>query len=73
MTILPITSELRPALLYRLDLQATPENGLHKPSQIMVDKPQTLFRQKVGAVVGHLDDKTMLGVNRALALFLGFA
>jgi mRNA interferase MazF len=37
-TILPITSDLRDAPLYRIGIEASPETGLHKPSQIMVDK-----------------------------------
>ena len=48
-------------------------NGLRKPSQVMVDKPQSVAREKIGSVFGHLDDETMLAVNRALAVFLGFA
>jgi mRNA interferase MazF len=39
----------------------------------MVDKPQSVPREKVGAVIGHLDDETRLAVDRALAVFLGFA
>jgi mRNA interferase MazF len=39
----------------------------------MVDKPQSVPREKVGVVIGHLDDEAMLAVNRALAVFLGFA
>ena len=46
---------------------------LAKPSQVMVDKPQSVGRKKVGTVFGRLDDQTMLAVNRALAVFLGFA
>lgn len=72
-TILPITSDLRDAPLYRLIIEATPENGLRKASQIMVDKPQTIPREKVGQLVGHLDGGAMIAVNRAMAMFLGFA
>lgn len=72
-TILPITSDLRDAPLYRLAIDAAPENGLHKASQIMVDKLQTISREKVGQVIGHLDDGAMVAVNRAMAMFLGFA
>ncbi len=39
----------------------------------MVDKPQTPPRGKLGGVIGHLDDATLLAVNRALAVFLGLA
>ena len=72
-TILPVTSDLRATPLFRITVEPTPENGLNKPSQVMVDKPQSVARDKIGAVVGHLDDVAMLAVNRALAVFLGFA
>ena len=36
-------------------------------------KLQTEARERVGAVIGHVDDTTMVAVNRALATFLGFA
>jgi len=71
--ILPVTSELRDAPLFRILVDPTELNGLNKPSQVMVDKPQSITHEKVGAVFGRLDDETMLAVNRALALFLGFA
>ena len=73
MSILPVTSELRDAPLFRILVNPGEQNGLAKPSQVMVDKPQSVERKKVGAVFGRLDDETMLAVNRALAVFLGFA
>jgi mRNA interferase MazF len=72
-TILPVTSELRDAPLFRILVNPTELNGLAKPSQIMVDKLQSIAREKIGEVFGRLDDETMLAVNRALAVFLGFA
>ncbi len=72
-TILPITSDLRETPLFRIAVEPTPNTGLNKPSQVMVDKPQSVARDKVGAVAGHLDDAAMLAVNRALAVFLGLA
>jgi len=72
-TILPVTSELRVAPLFRISLNPSELNGLTKPSQVMVDKPQSVAREKIGAVIGRLDDEAMLAVNRALAVFLGFA
>ena len=61
------------APLIRIRVDPMPENGLRKPSQIMVDKIMTVRRDKVGPPIGRLDDEIMLAVNRALALFLGFA
>ena len=72
-TVLPITGTLLDAPLLRVEVAPNAQNGLTKPSQIMVDKPQTPSRGKLGAVIGCLDDATMLAVNRALAVFLGLA
>lgn len=72
-TVLPVTSELRQTPLFRIEVKPTPENNLKKTSQVMVDKIQTVPREKVGTAFGHMDDATMLSVNRALALWLGFA
>lgn len=72
-TILPVTSELRVAPLFRIAVNPNELNGLAKPLQVMVDKPQSIPCEKIGAVIGRLDDETMLAVNRAMAVFLGFA
>ena len=70
---LPITSEPRNTPLFRINIQPADGNGLHKPSQVMVDKPFTLARAKVGDTFGSLDEGTMIEVERALAVFLGIA
>ena len=72
-TILPVTSELRETPLFRVRVEPNSENGLRKVSEVMVDKTQTVARDKVGSIIGHLEDDAMLAVNRALAVFLGFA
>jgi mRNA interferase MazF len=72
-TILPVTSELRDAPLLRITVAPSGVNGLRRPSQVMIDKPQTVARGKIAKIIGRLDDQVMLGVNRALAVFLGFA
>ena len=72
-TVLPITGTLLEAPLLRVEVEPSAGNGLAKRSQVMVDKPQTPPRGKVGAVIGRLDAGTMLAVDRALALFLGLA
>jgi len=72
-TILPVTGELRETPLFRVSVMPSTDNGLRKPSQVMVDKAQSVPREKIGEVFGHLDDEALLAVNRALAVFLGFA
>lgn len=69
--VLLITSTLIDAPLVRLDVEPTPETGLRKLSQVMVDKPMTVSVQKLGPAFGRLDDTAMLAVNRAMLLFLG--
>lgn len=71
--ILPITSYMVDAPLLRISVLPSPENGLRVLSQIMLDKPMTVKADKIDAPFGHLDDATMVSVNRALALFLGLA
>ncbi|NCC30309.1 MAG: type II toxin-antitoxin system PemK/MazF family toxin [Gammaproteobacteria bacterium] len=72
-TLLLVSSTLVEAPLIRLTVDPTPENGLRKRSQIMIDKTMTVRRDKLGGPFGRLDDDTMAAVNRGLALFLGFA
>ncbi|SOD42097.1 type II toxin-antitoxin system PemK/MazF family toxin [Nitrosovibrio sp. Nv4] len=72
-TVLPVTSVLRGAPLFRITVQPNSNNGLLKPSQIMIDKTQTIPCEKIGGVIGHLDDEALLAINRALVVFLGFA
>lgn len=72
-TVLLISSTLIDAPLMRIEVVPTLENGLRKRSQVMVDKPITVKRDKLGEPFGHLEDSTMVTINRSLALFLGFA
>ncbi|MGZ5016985.1 MAG: type II toxin-antitoxin system PemK/MazF family toxin [Methylobacter sp.] len=70
-TILPVTSELRGTPLFRIPITPTESNGLHKPSEVMVDKVQTVPREKIGEVFGRMSEEDMLAINRTLAVFLG--
>jgi mRNA interferase MazF len=72
-TVVFLTGTLIAAPLLRLTVEPSPENGLRKRSQIMVDKIMTVRRERVGEPFGRLDDETMLALNRSIALFLGLA
>ena len=72
-TILPVTSALRETPLFRTTIPPALQNGLLKPSQIMIDKAQTVPREKIGNTIGRIEDETLLAVNRALIVFLGIA
>lgn len=71
--VLPVTSSLVAAPLLRTTLQPSAENGLQKPSQVMVDKAMTVKRDKVGPVFGRIDADALVEVERCLAMFLGIA
>jgi mRNA interferase MazF len=49
------------------------ENGLRKPSQVMVDNAMSVRREKIGPTIGRLNDEAMLAVARSLAVFFGLA
>lgn len=72
-TVLPVSSLLIDAPLFRITVQPSPSNGLQKPSQVMVDKAVTVKNDKLGEAFGVADDATMLEVERSLAVFLGIA
>lgn len=72
-TVLPVTSTLVAAPLFRVTLQPSPDNGLRKPSQVMVDKAMTVKREKIGPTLGQIGSKELLEIERLLAVFLGVA
>ena len=73
LTVLPVTSTQVAAPLFRIDVQPSKENGLHKPSQVMIDKAMTVRSDKVGEAFGRIDADALLEVERRLAVFLGVA
>jgi mRNA interferase MazF len=71
--LLPLTSTILPTALTRINVAPDAQNGLHIPSQVMVHRISSIRREKIGAVIGHLDSVTMLTISRALVVFLGLA
>lgn len=72
-TVLPITSTIVNAPLFRMTIDPSPENGLQKVSQVMVDKVTSVRRDQFGKIIGQLSDDTMIRVTRALSVWLGIA
>ncbi len=66
-----MSSHLVEAPAFRLTVEPDGGNGLQQPSQVMVDKILTVSRARVGAVIGRLDDETLLRLNRTLAFVVG--
>lgn len=72
-TVLPVTSTLIDAPLFRILLEPSDTNQLFKKSQIMVDKVMSLKLDKIGNTFGEVDENVLLEVSRSLAVFLGIA
>ena len=72
-TVVPLTSTIIDAPLFRITLDPSRQNGLSRISQIMIDKVLTLPREKIGKRVGHLGNTVMIRVGRALAVWLGMS
>lgn len=72
-TVLPVTSAVIAAPLFRITLQPSRENGLQKRSQVMADKAMTVKRDKIGPTFGRIEADSMVEIERCLAVFLGIA
>ena len=72
-TVIPLSSTIADAPLFRITLDPSSENGLRKVSQIMVDRVMSVRRERLGEVIGQLGDDTMVRVSRTLAVWLGIA
>ena len=70
-TVLPLTTESRRDVDFRISVAPTDRNGLREPSQVMVDWPQTVRAEVMGAVIGQLEPATMRRVTEQLAVVLG--
>jgi len=72
-TVCAFTTDPTDAPLLRILVEPSDRNGLQSPSRLMVDKITTVPKEKVGALVGRLDDADLLRLNQALLVFLGLA
>lgn len=70
-TVLQLTSDIREEHLIRITVQPDEGSGLHKLSQVMIDRAVTIPRAKAGAVSGHVNPRTMKSVDDALGHFFG--
>lgn len=55
----------------RISLDASPDNGLRVPSQIMVDKITTYPLDRVRGPIGPIDEKSVEALNVSLVVLLG--
>jgi mRNA interferase MazF len=68
-----MTSHYSEAPDFRVTIEPNEQNGLRVRSQVMADKPVTIRRDRIGRLVGHLDDADVARLNIALAFIMGLA
>ena len=72
--VCPLTTTIRPELpQFRLTITPSATNGLRVLSQVMIEKPLAVPRDKLRAVIGHLDDTEMRIVTNGLSVLLAIA
>jgi mRNA interferase MazF len=72
-TVCALTTDPTEASLIRLVIEPDAINALHERRSLMVDKVTTLPRSRLSHRVGHLGDDDMVGLGRAVLVFLGLA
>lgn len=72
-TVCLITTDPADLPVFRIAVDATPENGLRALSRLMVDKLTTVPKSRLGQCIGRLADDDLLRLNRSLLVFLGLA
>ena len=73
MLVCLLTTTLRDAPLHRFPVPANEGTGLHKPSQVMIDKIMAVPRHRCGVPIGRVDDTALLAIGRRLAFAVGIA
>lgn len=71
--ICQMTSDLIDAADFRVSIAPNPDNGLRLPSQIMADKPVTVWRDRIGKRIGRLAAADVAPLNAAIAFVMGLA
>lgn len=71
LTVCPLTSDLRDAPLFRLDVAPSATNGVKKPSQVMIDKIVTLPVERIRTPIGKVSHSQLTQIGIALRLWLG--
>jgi mRNA interferase MazF len=70
LTVCPVTSSLVDSPLFRVLLRPSRATGIQRQSQIMVDRIQTLRRDRIRERIGAIGPAEMQGVESALRLWL---
>ena len=72
-TVCPFTTNPVDAPMVRIPIEPSEENGLERPSSLMIDKVTTVPGSRLGNRLGRLSDDELAQLNRSLMVFLGLA
>lgn len=72
-TVIPLTSQLNDAPLFRVRIGADETTGIRRDSDVMVDKITTIKRLHATERVGCITDSELLTIERLLMAHLGIA
>jgi mRNA interferase MazF len=70
LTVCPLTTHLTGLRLFRIMVAPDKLNGLNEPSEVMVDKLNSLRRERIGGSIGRLSPLDMRAVDGALRRWL---
>ena len=68
-----MTTDVIEAPFYRQTVLPDALNGLHLPSQIMIEKIMDFPRLKCRGPIGRLDEPSLSALDQALAVMIGLA
>jgi mRNA interferase MazF len=69
-TVCPLTARLTGLRLFRIMVAPDKRNGLDEPSEVMVDKLNSLRRERIGGSIGRLSEFDLRAVDDALRRWL---
>lgn len=72
-TVIPMTSRLNDAPLFRVRIPAMEESGLRSDSEVMIDKITTIKKSHVTDRIGKVPSSDMVAIERLLMAHLGIA
>jgi mRNA interferase MazF len=72
-TVCPLTTRLTGLQLFRIIVAPDKRNGLNEPSEVMVDKLNSLRRERIGNTIGRLSALELRAVDDALRRWLELA
>jgi mRNA interferase MazF len=72
-TVCPLTTNPVDAPVVRIPIEPSDDNGLDRPSRLMVDMVTTVSKSNLGERLGRLGDEQLVPLNRSLMVFLGLA